>query len=208
MNDPQAGITQNVVSVNHNQSQYSSNTRPVVGTVLDSSSQVVHGVPQNKSGSNMKSFVLISGIVLVVVCCVCTVCSFLSVSSELVLLDEQKKVFVSQLGKTVCEKSDSELSNTYRTRTLEKFRQDTTEAEFIEQAKKISYFCDYLESKSSADLLLQFVLFKIDGESPYNTGVNTMELAAYNYHGNAVFIIMVGNTEEGFMIEKFIVEDV
>ncbi|BDQ04763.1 MAG: hypothetical protein KatS3mg084_0281 [Candidatus Dojkabacteria bacterium] len=90
---------QNVVSVNHNLPQYSPtnppamrvNAPPAVGSVSGSAPQAVYGVPQSKSGSKMKSFVLISCIVLVIVCCVCTVCSFLLVANELAFADEQKK---------------------------------------------------------------------------------------------------------------------
>ncbi len=207
---------QNVVSVNHNLPQYYPtnpptmpvNAQPAMGPMSGSAPQAVYGMPQNKSGSNNKSCFLVSGIVLFVVCCVCTVLLSVLVYGGVMTLEEHKEIIVSELGRTVCEKSDSDLSKVYRTKTLEEFRQSTTEADFVKQAKKISNICNNLEGKSVVDLYSQGVIFGIEGVSPYDTGVNKMSLVVPNYNGDGVSIVMVGNTQEGFKIKKFVIAEV
>ncbi|BDQ04765.1 MAG: hypothetical protein KatS3mg084_0283 [Candidatus Dojkabacteria bacterium] len=207
---------QNVVSVNHNLPQHypagpsamGVNVQPTVGSVSGSAPQAVYGVPQNKAGSKNKSCFLISGIVLFVVCCVCTVFLSVLVNGNVTAVEQHKKIIVSELDKTVCEKSDSDLSRVYRTKTLEEFRQSTTEADFVKQAKKISGICNHLEGKSAIDLYSQGIILGIEGVSPYDTGVNKMALVVSNYNGDGVSIVMVGNTQEGFKIKNFVIAEV
>jgi hypothetical protein len=213
--DNQVNLNQaNVTSTNYNQ-QYSSasnatigiNTQPITDSMAHASPQPMYGMPYQKSGGKKWSSCFIITVVLVLACCLCTVVlSVVGFSAAVPVLEDSKKLIVSELDKTVCDKSEADLSKTYRTKTLPEFRQNTTEVEFIEQAKKVSKICEYLESKSALDLFSQLTFFSGDGAYPFDSGVNTLILVSFNYDGSVVTIEMVGNTQEGFKIKTFTVD--
>lgn len=116
----------------------------------------------------------------------------------------EKRSLVSELYDTVCDKSDSDLSKTYRTRTFEELRQNMTEAEFIEQARKVRKICDYLENNSALTLYSQFTFVgSVCTVSSRGTNHSRI-LVSFDYDGHLVFIRFYGNTEEGFKIKRFL----
>ncbi len=135
-------------------------------------------------------------------------------SSMLILgLEGEKGRFVSELDNTVCDKSDSDLSRTYRTRTSEELRQNMTEAEFIEQARKVRKICDYLENNSALTLYSQFTFVGSVGRTRgigrvigrvIGRGNHSKILVSFDYDGLLVFIRFYGNRKEGFKIERFL----
>ncbi len=171
------------------------NTQPIANSMSNAYPQPMYSKPYQKSGGKKWSSCLIITVVLVLACCVCSVVlSVVFFNVGIAELEEEKKLIVAELDKIVCDKSDADLSNTYRTKTSESFRQRMTEAEFIERAKKISKICDYLENNSVIDLMSQGTSWEVQDNGFY--------LESSNYEGHSVYIVL-STTSEGYGIGTF-----